>query len=154
MSLIGLLCKVTQIPYSHLLFLPIIDKIVNDKNHRKIWSIVFLVVFWVWYLCEGNQNKITTNTGGLSTHLLFILASTFLISKLTSFSDIYRYAFSALISNILALKLSEYTTFLIPIEEIFGSILNPLMWISLKKSTSTSDYHDHHIESEFSESSY
>lgn len=141
-KLLKVVCKLTNTPFSHFVFLPLVDKVVNAKEERKKWSIITLVVFWFWYLCKGDDNKFVKKTGGIGTHLIFMFASNYLVSKLTNFEGVYRHLICAVLSYGLSVKLYEYTSFVIPIVEVFGNLLNPLMYLPIDINESNDDYDD------------
>jgi hypothetical protein len=62
---------------------------------------------------------------------------TYSVSRLTHFDGIIKYTIIAILSYILASKLGAYVSFTLPITEVLGTILNPLLWLTpvIKKMT-------------------
>jgi hypothetical protein len=128
--------------FSHLIFIPIINKLLNTPNKKK-WIIILLLVFWLWpiaYTCSPSGNLFIRSSGSIANHILFIFIVTYVVSRILPLTPlahfiqfehdgIVKYTIIAILSYILVSKLGHFTSFLIPITEVFGTLLNPLIWL-------------------------
>jgi hypothetical protein len=128
----GLLRALIDNNYSHLIFIPIINNLLNTSNKKK-WTIILLLVFWLWpvaFTDSTSGNLFIRSAGMIGTHILFMFIVTYLVSKLTHFEGIIKYTIIAIVSYFLVVKLGSFTSFTLPITEILGTLLNPLVWLT------------------------
>ena len=106
--------------FSHLIFLPIIDNIINSKN-RKRWIIALLLVFWLWPLafqCSHSGNLFMRATSGVGIHMMFMFVTMYFVNRFIPVSGVFKYLVAGILAYVLTTKLHVYVTFVIPIVEI------------------------------------